>query len=117
MTKKEVNYSPELTTQVVEAYGKGETDDERKEILQSLSLETGKSVKSLTQKLVREQVYIKPKRVSVVTGDKPETKETIVHSIANRLNVSVKHLEGLEKATKKTLSVLRERIQAGVSES
>ena len=44
-------------------------------------------------------------------------KETIVSSIAGLLDVSAKHLEGLEKATKKTLSTLRERIQAGVSES
>jgi hypothetical protein len=116
MTEKKVNYSPELTAHIVDEYSKGETDAERTEILNALSEETGRAVKSLRAKLVSLGVYVKVTPVSKVTGDKPETKETIVSGIAKILNVAPTTLASLENATKKALCNLRDSIKAASAE-
>lgn len=105
-----VNYSPELTTKIVEAYQKGETDEERAQILEDLSAETGKGVKSLRQKLVREKVYIAKTYVSKA-GKRTETKAAIVEGIARAMGVSSEVVESLEKATKPTLELMRGTLQ------
>ena len=110
--KPKVNYSPELTATIVEAYAKGNTDAERLDILKRLERETGREVKSIRAKLVSLGVYIKVKPVSKVTGDKPETKETIVSGIARLLDVAPASLESLDNATKKSLYALREGINS-----
>ena len=111
MTEKTVvNYSPELTAEIVEAYQVGTNDEERDEILENLSAKTGKGVKSLRQKLVREGVYIK-KTYKAKTGAKAETKAAIVEGIARAMGVSSEKIESLEKATKPTLELMRVTVQ------
>lgn len=117
MTEKKVNYSPELTARLVEAYAEGKTDEERVQILENLSVETGRQVKSIRAKLVSLGVYIKVKPVSKVTGDKPETKETIVSGIARLLDVAPAMFESLDNATKKTLCALRDSIKAELAKA
>ncbi len=111
MTEKNVNYPPAMTLKIVAAYKKGKTEEEREDILETLSIQHGKGVKSLRAKLVREGVYIK-KEYKTKAGDKPETKENIVKGLASLLGVAAKELAGLDKATKKTLDLLRNCIEA-----
>ena len=112
MAEKKVNYSPELTARLVEAYTAGESDAERLDILKALEIETGRQVKSIRAKLVSLGVYIKASPVSKVTGGKPETKETIVSGIARLLSVTPSTLASLDNATKKALVALRDSIKA-----
>lgn len=106
--KKPANYSKELTEKIVSAYtAEGvDTDADRKAVLMILSEETGKNVKSLRAKLVREGVYVKPAYVTK-SGGASETKDRIVASIAELLNVTEAQLGGLENATKPALELIR----------
>ena len=116
MTEKTVNYSPEMTEHVVARYQEGETDEQRDAILAELSEETGKTVKSLRAKLVREGVYV-AKTYKSKTGAKPETKEEIVADIARTMGVDADStLSGLEKATKNCLIFLRKTLLIAQSE-
>lgn len=106
MSEKNVNYPQALTVAIVTAYQAGETDAERAAIVEELSAEHGKSVKSIRQKLVREGVYIKPAYVSKA-GKDVERKSDIVVGIAKLLGVTEAQLGGLEKATKPALETIR----------
>lgn len=110
---KPVNYSPELTAIIVAAYtAEGvETDADRKAVLESLSAEHGKTVKSLRAKLVREGVYVK-QTYKPKTGGKAETKDEIVQAIAKILDVTEAQLGGLENATKPALTLIRDQFAA-----
>lgn len=116
MTEKQVNYSPELTAIIVAAYtAEGvDTDTDRKAVLETLSAEHGKSVKSLRAKLVREGVYVK-QTYKAKTGGKAETKDAIVQSIAKILGVTEAQLGGLENATKPALELIRGEFVAAVA--
>jgi response regulator RpfG family c-di-GMP phosphodiesterase len=103
---KAVNYPPELTAHIVEVYCAADSEAEREQALQDLSHETGKTIKSLRQKLVREKVYIK-KVYKTKTGKETERKEKIVADIANTLGVPSENVESLVKATKPVLELLR----------
>lgn len=106
MTEKTVNYTEEQTTEMVERYDAAETDEERAGAVDSLAEEFGKTVRSVRAKLVREGVYVK-KTYKTKTGGKAETKEEIVQDIAEILNVSSEQLNGLEKATKGAIALIR----------
>jgi hypothetical protein len=114
--KQKVNYTPEQAAELVEAYAKGKTDADRVEILEQLSAKTGRPVKSIRAKLVSLGAYVKVKPVSKVTGDKPETKETIVSGIARLLDVGPDTFGSLENATKKALCNLRDSIKTAIAE-
>lgn len=110
-TVKNVNYSPELTASVLALYAvacaaEGANDETRAAALEDISAETGKTVKSLRQKLVREKVYI-AKTYKTKTDSKTETKETIVAGIARAMGVTTDQVNGLEKATKPALVLIR----------
>ena len=107
---KNVNYSPELTATIIAAYQVGTNDEERAEILENLSAEHGKGVKSLRQKLVREGVYVKKAYVSKA-GTATETKDKIVSAIARAMGVTEAQLNGLEKATKPALNLIRATVE------
>lgn len=107
--KKAPNYSKEITVLIVDRYSACETDAERASALHDLSNETGKPVKSLRMKLVREGVYIKPAYVSKA-GAAVETKSDIVSAIATILEVADEKLGGLDKATKGALEIIREAL-------
>ena len=113
---KQPNYTEEMTQHVVARYQEGETDEQREAILAELSEETGKTVKSLRAKLVREKVYVK-KTYKTKTGGKAETKEEIVADIARTMGVDADStLSGLEKATKNCLIFLRKTLLIAQSE-
>ncbi len=110
MTEKTPNYSPELTATIVAEYEKGETDEERLQILENLSSKHAKPVRSLRAKLVREGVYV-AKTYKTKTGARPITKETLVGAIAAAMGEPADALSGLEKATKKALALIFEAVK------
>lgn len=68
----------------------------------------GKDVRSIRAKAVRMGIYKAAEKVSK-TGGKIESKEAIVSDIAAIVG---KNLDGLEKAPKLVLQVLREKLSA-----
>ena len=108
------NYTEAQVKRLQEVYDPKASETERKEQLQELSAEFGKNVASIRAKLVHLKLYVK-NEYKKRTGEKPETKETIVSQIAEVLGVDADaSLSGLEKATKNCLILLRGTIQAEV---
>lgn len=98
---KTVNYTPEATRVIVEAY----QDTPTKTMIAALADRFGKTVRSIIAKLSREGVYIKPVYVSK-NGAMPETKSAKVEKIAALLGVPADKLSGLDAATKITLDLI-----------
>ena len=94
-TEKTVNYTEEQTAELVKAYVAGET-------IETLALNLGKSVKSITAKLAREGVYkAKTKQTS-----SRKTKADLVNQIAVQTNLDPAQLESLTKASHDALEAL-----------
>lgn len=91
MTEKTVtiNYTPEMTSTVVEGYKAGKT-------VEALATEVGKTVRSVVAKLAKEGVY-KPKGKEA--GKRAMLKAEMVAEISKEIGVSEEVLESLEKAT------------------
>ena len=104
--KKAPNYTDEQAAHMVEQYTACETDETRAACIDALSAETGRNVRSIRAKLVREGVYVAKAYVSK-KGEKVERKGDIVQSIAKVLGVTEDQLGGLEKATKPALELIR----------
>lgn len=68
----------------------------------------GKDVRSIRAKAVRMGIYKAAVKVSK-TGGKIESKESIVSDIASIIG---KNLDGLEKAPKLALQIIREKLSA-----
>jgi hypothetical protein len=73
-----------------------------------LAAKLGKDVRSIRAKAVRMGIYKAAEKVSK-TGGKIESKEAIVADIAGIVG---KNLDGLEKAPKVALQIIRERLSA-----
>ena len=91
---QKVNYTPEMTTQIVDAYSSGMAITE-------IADRVGKSARSVRSKLVREGVYVaQPKKVTrKVEG--PTKKE-----ILRDLEGAGFEVKGFEGATKEALTRL-----------
>ena len=91
---QKVNYTPEMTTQIVDAYSSGMAITE-------IADRVGKSARSVRSKLVREGVYVaQPKKVTrKVEG--PTKKE-----ILRDLEGTGFDVKGFEGATKEALTRL-----------
>jgi hypothetical protein len=98
---KVVNYTPEMTKEIVATYSQNPT----KETVESLAVQFGKTTRSIVAKLSREHVYQKAEYVTK-TGNKPETKEAKVEKIAKMIGVSAERLGGLEASTKVALDLI-----------
>ena len=97
MTKETVvNYTAELTTEVVNSYKAGET-------VEAIAERVGKSVRSVVAKLSREGVY---KAKAKTEANERVTKAKLVEVIAGRYGVEAEVLESLEKASKEALVIL-----------
>lgn len=108
--EKAVNYTDEMVARLHEVYNPEASDDERKAQIVKLADELGRSAASIRAKLVNEGIYQKYER-KTKTGEKPESKETIVKGIAEVLSVDADStLSGLEKATKNCLLFLRKTL-------
>ena len=97
MTKETVvNYTAELTAEVVNSYKAGET-------VEAIAERVGKSVRSVVAKLSREGVY---KAKAKAEANERVTKAKLVEVIAGRYGVEAEALESLEKASKEALVIL-----------
>jgi hypothetical protein len=91
---RKVNYSPELTGQIVSAYQAGTAVEEIAETI-------GKSVRSVRSKLVREGVYVAKEKVATRKVEGPTKKE-----ILRDLDATGFDTKGFEGATKDALTRL-----------
>ena len=89
-----VNYSPELTGQIVSAYQAGTAVEEIAETI-------GKSVRSVRSKLVREGVYVAKEKPATRKGEGPTKKELLIDIDATGFDT-----KGFEGATKEALTRL-----------
>ena len=103
-TKTE-NYTEEMTAEIVEAYLKGETYEQRAEIIAAQAAKHGKSVPSVRAKLTREKVYI-PKEYKNKNGEKPTSKAEQVEALAKMLGVTIDKVDSLERGTMAALKTV-----------
>lgn len=101
MTEKTVNYSPEMTAELVEAYKANPTD----ETVKAFAEKFNKSVKSIVAKLSREKVYV-AKEYKTKTGEKPVAKADLVAKIAKAVGSTDEAFDSLEKANKAVLEAI-----------
>jgi 2-oxoglutarate dehydrogenase complex dehydrogenase (E1) component-like enzyme len=91
-TEKIVNYTEAQTKEMVEAY----TANPTKETVADLAAKFGKTVRSITAKLARENVY---KAEAKTAGKREMLKAEMVAEIAKLTGYTEEALESLEKAT------------------
>ena len=103
-----MSYTKEMTKEIVEAY----TENPTRETVDALAEKFEKSVKSVIGKLSREGVY-RREVYTTKTGEKPVTKLELVAEISSLLEVDDWRLEGLEKAPKQALKIIRDGVKAG----
>jgi hypothetical protein len=103
---KNINYTPEMTQQIIETY----LADPTISTVEKLAEEHSRTKKSIIGKLSREGVYQKSS-YTTKTGDKPITKLEIVAQIADALNLESDEIAGLEKTPKLVLALVRDSLQ------
>lgn len=96
-----MNYTPEETLFMVEAY----TAEPSRETVEKLAEKLEKSVKSIIGKLSREGVYQRAAYKSK-SGDDPVTKMELVNNVAENLRIEIDDLFGLDKSPKAALKAL-----------
>ena len=95
---KQPNYTPELVEQVVARYA-----ELGNEGLETIAQETGKSVRSVRSKLVREGAYVAPKKPTKADKDDGPTKKDLIRDL---VALTGHNLVGIEGATKGALAEL-----------
>lgn len=93
--EKQVNYTPEMTQDLVARYTAGMPVD-------MIARELGKSVRSIVAKLVREGVYV----AKTTTPTEKFTKVDFIKAIADGIGVDFASLDSLEKCNKTQLELL-----------
>lgn len=100
-------YTDTQVDTMINTYSEGNTDAERKAIVDQLAVEMGKTSRSIIAKLVSVGVYIK-KTTSVTAMRKSE----YVNAIRIVLGARDKELKSLENATKADLAIIMEALKA-----
>lgn len=95
MAEKTVNYTPEMTAQMLKAYAEGST-------VESIAEGMGKTVRSVVAKLSREGVYRK-KEYTSKTGERPVKKDETADKIGALAGLSEGEVDSLTKANKGAL--------------
>jgi transposase-like protein len=94
--EKMVNYTAEMTAQMIEMYKAGETVD-------AIATAVGRTVRSVVAKLSREGVYQSKAKAE---GVKRVTKAELVKRVEAKLGLAEGSLETLEKASHDQLESL-----------
>lgn len=94
---KIVNYTPEVTAEVLAAFADGMA-------VEAIALKVGKSVRSVIAKLSREGVYTA--KAKAKADAKAETKADLIAKIASDLDIAPEVFASFEKATKDALVAL-----------
>lgn len=97
-----VNYTEEQTRTLVEGYKAGRT-------VEDLAKEVGKTVKSVTAKLVREKVYVS--KAKETAGKREMLKAEMVTEISKLVGREEEVMESLEKATSTALKAVLEALR------
>lgn len=103
---KTVNYTPEMTAEIVEAYKANPT----KATVESLATKFGKTSRSVVAKLSREGAYVKATPVKNV--EKRVTKAEQIEALARKMGVASEKLESLSNATFNALALISAAIPA-----
>lgn len=115
-----IKYTPQQEDELRDSYiaiGMAEVDDAQKHdaredfILKYMN-KHNKSNRSVIAKLSKMDIYVARPKVSKVLNAEPETKKSMVESIAVTLGVTPDQFEGLDKAPKLVLKLLREVLLA-----
>lgn len=101
--KKEANFTPEMEQAIRDAAPLNQQKS------RELAARFGKTERSITAKAVRMGVAYERKQPTTKAGGKVEKKETIVSEIAAIVGGN---LDGLEKAPKGALQLLRDFVNA-----
>lgn len=99
MTTKTVNYTPEMTAELVAGYKASPTA----ETVNAFAVKFGKTAKSVVAKLSKEGVYQKKEYVGK-TGEKPVAKDSMATEIAKVLDLTDAEADSLTKANKSALA-------------
>lgn len=105
-----VKYTNDQETELISGYQACNTDDDREKYIEIYATKHSKSRRSVIAKLSKLGIYIARKQTSKVTGDKPQTKEQILGTIALKLGMNVQQLEGMQKSPKLALQNLLKRV-------
>ncbi len=101
------NYTNEQVAQMIKLYGEGNSDAERRAIIEKLAIEMGKTVGSIRAKLVAVGHYIKLS--TKIAKPKQVSKDELVVQIQTFLGIE--GLNSLKNATKVDLEVILDRLQ------
>ena len=99
---KNVNYTPEMTKDIVEAYKAGET-------VEAIATRLEKSPRSIVAKLAREGVYQAKNKTK---GAQAPKKAELISEIAHAIGTSEELIESLEKATREALELIAKAVRA-----
>jgi len=99
-----INYTNEQVAHMIKSYGEGNTDAERKDIMEALAREMGKTVGSIRAKLVAVGHYIKLSG-SKTTTEKANvtTKSDLAKLIEGKLEIKCPSLTNMTKVDLETL--------------
>lgn len=101
-TEKIVNYTAEQTAAIVSAYvDEGQSSEQ-------IAKTTGRTVRSIVAKLVREKVYVSKEKAK---AEKRASKADLVARIAELTGAAEEKLDSLEKATREALEVLVDALE------
>ena len=92
---KAINYSPELTAQIVSDYQAGTS-------VEDIAVQIEKSVRSVRSKLVREGVYVAKPKATARKSDEP-TKKELLNDLETVYPFDVNGLQGATKDAIKDL--------------
>jgi response regulator RpfG family c-di-GMP phosphodiesterase len=95
-TSKTVNYTPEMTAEMVEMYVG------QKMTVEAIAEKVGKSVRSVVAKLSREKVYVAKVRTSK-TGEPVVRKNELADAIGAVLQLTESEISGLAGSPKTAL--------------
>ena len=103
-------YTEVQVTSMITAYGKGNTDVERKAIVDRLAVELGKTSRSIIAKLVSVGHYIKQTGKSKKTATSMRKAEYVT-AIRIALGAGDHELKSLDGATKADLEVIMNQLR------
>ncbi len=102
-------YTDKQVEVIIEAYGQGNTDQERKEIMEKLATTMGKTVGSIRAKLVAVGHYIKLS--STKSKEDTKSKDDYVNAIRIAMGAGDHELKSLKNATKVDLEVIMNQLR------
>jgi len=97
-TEKTVNYTDDQTTLVIDTYTANPSMDTINKLAESL----GKTVRSITMKLVREKVYIK-KEYKTKSGESVVKKDSLIDKLSDYVALTEAEATSFEHVNKTAL--------------